>query len=702
MMKQWFRSGVFRRILLAIVIVSLVPLLGIGGLALLTGNQAGEDSIAVSRQALDAKSAEALELRAVETASTIARFLEAREADLRTLALLPRTSETYLAFSQAHHGDLWSVENNVEVHQDAPLYREIAYVDANGQEAIKITDSQIVLPSDLHDVSDPANTLYKSETYFDETRGLPAGEIYVSHIVGFYVSKAEVAAGARYNGVIRFAMPVFDGHNRFDGIVVLALDSRHLAEFTAHIVPTEERFAAVPNPATGNYAYLIDDRSQTVAHPNQFYLWGVTQDGQPLSYASKTEDIGVLPIRLDKIGFADANLASIPALAATGQSGSIQYNWQGHDKFAAYAPIPYYGGPYDPPAGFGWVGIGADVNSFHQAATLVGETIQARVQALAVITLAALLVTGLVVLVVAGVLARQISNPIQRITEAARQVERNDFHLDVLAPLLKKEDGDEIIRLAHVFDEMAAHVARREQLRRLLDVVISIGVALPEEKNLDRLLETVVLEAKSLCNADAGTLYLRTEDDKLKFVILRNDTLNIALGGTTGKDIPYPAVPLYNESGAENHKNVASHTWHSGAIVNIPDAYEEQGFDFSGTRDYDAQTGYRSKSFLSVPLRDSTDEIIGVLQLINALDPDSGGVIAFDQGMNRVIESLASLGTVALRAYLREAQLRQKIEELKIEINEARKQQEVAEITETEYFQQLQQRARELRSKKHA
>lgn len=696
-MRSWFRSGIFRGIVLAILGVSLLPLILIGGVAMRSGSEAGAESIALSREALDAKSTEMLELRAVETANSIARFLQGCEADLRALALLPRTDAAYQAFLQAHKGDLWLVEDGKEIHQSALLYREAAYVDAGGQEVIKITSGQI--DGDLRDVTNQANTLYHAETYFDDARLLPAGEIYVSHLIGPYVSQAEASAGEHYSGIFRFAMPVFDQDGRFDGVVTLALDARHVQEFTSHIVPTSERVVAAPDPKQGNYAYIIDDQSYTVAHPNMFYLRGIDPQGALLPYAARVEDLGKLPVRLDRIGFADANLASIPAKAATGNPGSIQYRWQGRDKFVAYAPIPYYGGAYDPPVGFGWVGVSADLNTFHAAATLVGEAIQERVQMLGIITLGALLVTALIVVVVAGVLAQRVASPIQRIIEAARRVEANDFNLSNLDPLLNRRSQDEIGRLAQVFKEMAGHVEKREQIRRLLDVVISIGVALPEEKNFNRLLETIVQQAMSLCNADAGTLYLRTPDDHLKFVILRNNTLNVALGGTTGMEIPYPPIPLFDSQGAPNHANIASYTMHSRELINVPDAYQDSRFDFSGTRTYDQQSGYSSRSFLSAPLKDSSNEIIGVLQLINARDPQTGAPIPFDAGMNRVIESLASLGTVALRAYVREAELREKIEELRIEIDEARKYEQVAEITESEYFHHLKERARELRSK---
>ena len=149
-MHSWFRSGIFRGIVLAILGVSLLPLVVIGGVAMRSGSEAGAESITLSREALDAKSTEMLELRSVETANSIARFLQGCEADLRTLALLPRAGAVYQTFAQAHQGDLWFVENGREVRQSALLYQEVAYVDAAGREAIKVTDGQV--DTDLRDV----------------------------------------------------------------------------------------------------------------------------------------------------------------------------------------------------------------------------------------------------------------------------------------------------------------------------------------------------------------------------------------------------------------------------------------------------------------------------------------------------------------------------------------------------------------------
>ncbi|MFQ5794604.1 MAG: PAS domain S-box protein [Candidatus Bipolaricaulia bacterium] len=242
---------------------------------------------------------------------------------------------------------------------------------------------------------------------------------------------------------------------------------------------------------------------------------------------------------------------------------------------------------------------------------------------------------------------------------------------------------------------------KKQRADELLDVVIPIGVAMSAERDFDRLLEMILLEAKSLCNADAGTLYLRTEDDRLKFVIVRTDSLNLAMGGTTGKEASLPPLRLYDETtGEPNRRNVCTYATLTGESINISDVYQAERFDFSGTRDFDKQTSYRSTSMLTVPLKDNRDQVIGVIQLINAQHPETGEVIPFDPGAQQMVEALSSLATAALEAYIREQKLKQQIEELRIEIDETKKAREVAEITDTDYFQQLKQKSKELRNKR--
>lgn len=185
-------------------------------------------------------------------------------------------------------------------------------------------------------------------------------------------------------------------------------------------------------------------------------------------------------------------------------------------------------------------------------------------------------------------------------------------------------------------------------LIKQLERLNSIGIALSSEHDNNRLLEIILLGAKEITGADGGTLYTVTDNRCLKFEIMRTDTLEIAMGGTTGVEIPYPALPLYLKDGEPNINMVAVHAVLKGTSINIKDAYLAEGFDFSGTRNFDHTTGYRSKSVLAIPLKNHENEIIGVLQLINAMDMATQEIIPFSKASQRLVESLASQAAIAL------------------------------------------------------
>lgn len=188
-----------------------------------------------------------------------------------------------------------------------------------------------------------------------------------------------------------------------------------------------------------------------------------------------------------------------------------------------------------------------------------------------------------------------------------------------------------------------------DNLLHRLKELNEIGIALSRQRDLNSLLETILVAAKRITHADAGTLYLHEPEQRvLRFEILRNDSLKTAMGGTSGVPISFYPIRLYDEAGKPNHAMVVSHSALSGETVNIPDAYMAQGFDFSGTKKFDAKTGYRSQSFLTVPMRNHEDEIIGVLQLINAQDRESGAIVPFSTDDQQLLESLASQAAIAL------------------------------------------------------
>ena len=191
---------------------------------------------------------------------------------------------------------------------------------------------------------------------------------------------------------------------------------------------------------------------------------------------------------------------------------------------------------------------------------------------------------------------------------------------------------------------MSGQDAEMKQIKRL----IRIGTALSAEPNIDRLFEMIVEEARKITNADGGTLYIMSDDNReLQFAIVQTETLKVRMGGT-GEKISWKPVRLYNSDDTPNHGNVSAYVALTGTIVNMSDVYDSEGFDFKGTRSFDAQTGYRSKSMLVVPMKDHRNDIIGVLQLLNARDDVNQDVVPFSYESQEMTESLASLAAVAL------------------------------------------------------
>jgi sigma-B regulation protein RsbU (phosphoserine phosphatase) len=227
-----------------------------------------------------------------------------------------------------------------------------------------------------------------------------------------------------------------------------------------------------------------------------------------------------------------------------------------------------------------------------------------------------------------------------------------DFLLAPFTPQLLKARICECQELQRLRDEVHSQSLKLAAIEKLAtdltQTILPLGIALSAEKDLDRLLERIVLEAKSICNADMGILYLRGEDNCLKFAILRNDSLNAAWGGTTGQPISLPPAPLFGADGKPNHTFVAAYVAATGTSENIPDMYQTDGFDFTENKAYDTKDGYHSISCLVVPLKNNDSEVIGVVQLVNAQNHTTCEIVPFSSYLQQVVESLASQASVAL------------------------------------------------------
>ncbi|UZP66099.1 ATP-binding protein [Desulfovibrio mangrovi] len=529
-----------------------------------------------SIRALDLKAREAIERLTTDTARQVAAFLYERDDDLVQAASLQPDAQLYRQFLAPRKrpvtlhapwklnedGTAWGPADSVDkgptvspvninnakdfhsrppdvfIREDRPLYLEMTFVDMTGRERVKVVTSDRMSP-ELRDVSKPANTYCRAERYFGHLKKLKPGEIYVSDVIGEYLpspiigpytrerAKAlgvpfepekagyagkENPVGRRFEGIIRWATPVFRGGRQL-GWVTLALDHTHVMEFTDHILPTEERYSDISDAASGNYAFMWDYKGRNISHPRDYFIVGYdSETGEPAvpwleenmyqdwqaSGLSASEFLAKAPlfdyqslskkpskelIREGYVGLDGRYLNFAPQctgwhnLTQHGGSGSFVIFWSGLWKLTTAAAIPYHTGQYGAsPRGFGYVTIGANVDEFHLAATKTAERLEAMVttftenlgeqdaktqemlrNSLKKTSFEISLSTGamvLAVVIIAVWMATILTGKITRIIAGIRRFQKGELDYR-----LEEKDKDEIGEICHAFNETAETIS---------------------------------------------------------------------------------------------------------------------------------------------------------------------------------------------------------------------------------------------------
>jgi PAS domain S-box-containing protein len=431
--------------------------------------KAGDIAVDSATKALDARATDEIERLSTDTARRVAAFLYDRDADILLAASMPPDQESYRNFvakrrgllvkpgkwEPAPDGKSWrdvtprspekdvgsTLEENARSfhyrppddfeYESRPLYLEMTFVDVEGRERIKVASSSRMDPR-LKDVSQRRNTFVKAEGYFPELKKLGPGDIYVSEVIGAYVSSRVIGIytpenaakagenfapeksayagrenplGRRFEGLVRWATPVTRDGNII-GYVTLALDHDHLMEFVDHLMPTSERYTRLPDAWEGNYAFIWDFKGRSICHPRHHSITGYDPEtgeaqipwleasiyeawqasGKP--YGEFIRDVptfheqsnskkpareltrqGLVGLDCRYLNFA-AQCTGWFDLTQNGGSGSFVILWSGLLKLNTAAAIPYYTGQYGASRrGFGFVAIGANVGDFHKAAT---------------------------------------------------------------------------------------------------------------------------------------------------------------------------------------------------------------------------------------------------------------------------------------------------------------------------------------------
>ena len=537
-----------------------------------TGKTANDDAV----RALDERSREAIESLTTDLARQVADFLYDRDKNIIQAARLEPSESVYLSFLSGQTRELFdhgkyaptadgkgwvpvepfTVENpvrpplpdnakdfhtrlpeNYGTPKLQPLFLEMSYIDVSGMEKVKAQQGGL-LPPGLRDVSRRENTFVKAESYWPALKKLKAGEIYVSEVIGPYVpaqwigpytpARAEALkkpftpeqsgyaglenpVGQHFRGIVRWATPVEKG-GRITGYVTLALDHAHLMAFSNKVRPTPDRFAPIADPASGNYAFLWDQKSRSISHPRDYFIVGYDpKTGQQAAPWMDTElwanwQASGKPWHEFQPGvpaFQDQSLKRKPApesaasgnvaldcrylnfspqchgwdaLTEHGGSGSFVIFFSGLWKLTTAATIPYYTGQYGASKrGFGFVTIGANVDDFHKAATESGQRIDAlianadkklkqereslqsnivtRLGSTAFGLTASTLVMIVLVIAIAIWMAGALTRRITEMSSGIRLFEAGD-----LAQRLPVHGQDEMADLAKSFNHMASEV----------------------------------------------------------------------------------------------------------------------------------------------------------------------------------------------------------------------------------------------------
>jgi len=539
------RLTLFKKIMAVTLLLSLLPLL-VSSLILLSNLESVNSRLTTEiADTSDIQASESLQMRAQHVADTIADFLRQCEGDLLFLSRTPLDRQTLLNFYSTRRGEIWERRGTADAPRETreliPLYRSVAFIDKNGRERSVIRDGLFVPPSGLRDVSQAEQTEFKNEAYFSRIKGLRPGEIYVSHLTGFHVSKAEQLAGAAdpesaysgaaYAGVIRFGTPLFDRQGAFNGMVVISLDQRHLMEFTQHIDPGRNFSTVFPSYKSGNYAFLFDDEGWIITHPKYWDIRGLDRNGNPLpAYSEKSSpadiDAGRIPFNLDRAGFIHPNYPKVASQVRNHKIGYVDItNVGGAKKIMAFAPIPYDSGDYSRYGIFGGVTIGFQVDQFHDAARKGSRLINRELRQHRSLSAVIILGTALLACCSAWVLSRGITRPLQELIEGARRLAMGDTRSRVSV-----SSSDELGELAETFNTMSNELElRKSNLLATLDELRRSRLEILHERNFK----------ESILESISSAIVTFSPDGRLTSI---NATGRLFLGNDISVDMDYRDV----------------------------------------------------------------------------------------------------------------------------------------------------------------
>jgi nitrogen fixation/metabolism regulation signal transduction histidine kinase len=631
------KMGIFRRLLLSSILISIVPLIILYYYTTSVFNDLNSGVSTHLTETIDQKTKKTTELQAALLANTIERFLKKCESDLMALSELEPTPQKYLEFNREHSGVIWYRFDKegipLDIHKSIPLFKEISFVDTRGMEKVRISDGKIVSVGKLKNVKSPKNTRYKNEHYFERTIKLKPNQIYVSHLNGFHVSKKEQLGNSKsletafhgvfYDGVIRFARPVYE-NGKLIGIAVLGLDHRHLMEFTQHVLPNRTQQIVSPSYSSGDYAFMFDDEGWTITHPKLWDIKGADKNGKlipPYTESSSKKDIelGLIPFNLDYAAFIHPNYPYVADEIQRHQIGSVlTTNIGGIKKIMAYAPILFNEGVYRKSGVFGGITIGLQLRHFNEQAKLISKDINSVLMYYKNdIIYYVIIIFGIAVLLSLFV-SRNFSKPIVELTKYSQEFASGD--LDKYIPI---ERDDEIGTLAsslnfmayelyHMKNELEVSLAHSKKATReakeyaqrveyqlkIFKGILEVSNLLGTTFNLDKILKLILKHSVETIGFDRAVLYLVSDDRE--FLEFKD------MCGFSEEERNRLERSKYH---LQNDDCIETKVAREGEIYFIKDfvTYKHK----SGLDEKIRESG-KSKSFIYIPLK-TKDAVIGIL-----------------------------------------------------------------------------------------
>jgi PAS domain S-box-containing protein len=539
--------GIFSKFLISFLLLSLFPLILFGVLSFFSIQSIGDKIVDDAFLMVDLKTQHTLEVQASNVAKRVENFLRKCENDALILSRRELSESNLLNFQNTVQGELWirAKEENKIVGRKyfSPIYKEISFVDLNGNEKIKIINTYIVHKALLKNVSQPQNTTYKSEDYFIKSLLLNKGDIYLSHLAGFHVSKKEqigeeveiemVVDKKHYDGVLRLITPVYK-FNKKIGMLVLGIDHKHLMEFTQHILPNSEEETISPSYNSGDYAFMFDDEGWIITHPKFWDIRGVDSSGKIVPpYSEHTPksmiEEGRIPFNLNKAGFIHTNYPVVAENILNKKIGSvITTNVGGIKKIMAFAPIIYSNGGYSKTGVFGGVTIGAEISKFQIPSYKIKNDIAGALDFILRNSLLFIIGTFILTVIVAWFLSRHFTNPIVKLTTISQNLAEGE-----LDQYISSNRNDELGLLSHSFNQMTSeikkgrnqllysyrelqesqknleeHASSLEYQLKILQSIQSIGNLLGSTFELNSILKYILRTCVETVDFDRAILYL--------------------------------------------------------------------------------------------------------------------------------------------------------------------------------------------------